>query len=152
MIKLTVSSILAGYLIDLFVFPVMNDNSTLIPVLVGISTSVLSCTLFLSLFLLVRFRYAKTVQRVIRRGSVGTLIHTFYSVCKTQGILWLSCIWVLLFSSEKSPNISFVLWMVLIVMVFQYAYFSMNYMNSVVKLLSRIFKDSVVASKGDKVQ
>ena len=56
MSKFTVSSILAGYLIDLFVFPVMNNNSTLIPVLVGISTSVLSCTSFLSLFLLVRFR------------------------------------------------------------------------------------------------
>lgn len=152
MSKFTVSSILAGYLIDLFVFPVMNDNSTLIPVLIGISTSVLSCTLFLSLFLLVRFRYAKTVQRVVRRGSVATLIHTFYSVCKTQGILWISCIWVLLFSSDKSPNISFVLWMVLIVMVFQYAYFSMNYMNSVVKLISRVLKDSVVAGKGDKVQ
>lgn len=152
MSKFTVSSILAGYLIDLFVFPVMNDNSTLIPVLVGISTSVLSCTLFLSLFLLVRFRYAKTVQRVIRRGSIGTLIHTFYSVCKTQGILWLSCIWVLLFSSDKSPNISFVLWMVLIVMVFQYSYFSMNFMNSVVKLISRVLKDSVVTGKGDKVQ
>lgn len=152
MSKFTVSSILAGYLIDLFVFPVMNDNSTLIPVLIGISTSVLSCTLFLSLFLLVRFRYSKTVQRVVRRGSVATLIHTFYSVCKTQGILWISCIWVLLFSSDKSPNISFVLWMVLIVMVFQYAYFSMNYMNSVVKLISRVLKDSVVAGKGDKVQ
>lgn len=151
MSKFTVSSILAGYLIDLFVFPVMNENSTLIPVLIGISTSVLSCTLFLSLFLLVRFRYAKTVQRVIRRGSIGTLLHTFYSVCKTQGILWLSCIWVLLFSSDKSPNISFVLWMILIVMVFQYAYYSMNFMNSVVKLLSRILKDSVAASKGDKV-
>lgn len=36
MSKFTVSSILAGYLIDLFVFPVMNDNSTLIPVLIGI--------------------------------------------------------------------------------------------------------------------
>lgn len=151
MSKFTVFSILAGYLIDLFVFPVMNSNSTLIPVFIGISTSVLSCTLFLSLFLLVRFRYAKTVQRVRRRGSIGTLIHTFYSVCKTQGILWLSCIWVLLFSSDKSPNISFVLWMILIVMVFQYVYFSMNYMNSVVKLLSRILKDSVVAGKGDKV-
>lgn len=152
MSKFTVSSILAGYLIYLFVFPVMNDNSTLIPVLIGISTSVLSCTLFLSLFLLVRFRYAKTVQRVIRRGSINTLLHTFYSVCKTQGILWLSCIWVLLFSSDKAPNISFVLWMILIVMVFQYAYFSMNYMNSVVKLLSRVLKDSVVSGKGDKVQ
>lgn len=151
MSKFTVFSILAGYLICFFVFPVMNNNSILIPVFIGISTSVLSCTLFLSLFLLVRFRYAKTVQRVIRRGAINTLLHTFYSVCKTQGILWLSCIWVLLFSSDKSPNISFVLWMILIVMVFQYSYFSMDYMNSVVKLLSRVLKDSVVAGKGDKV-
>ena len=149
--KFTVSSILAGYLITFFVFPVMNSNSTLIPVFIGISTSVLSCVLFLSLFLLVRFRYAKTVQRVIKRGSIDTLFHTLYSMCKTQGVLWLSCIWVLLFSSDKSPNISFVLWMVLIVMVFQYAYFSMTYMNSVVKLLNRVLKDSVVPNKGDNM-
>ena len=151
MSKFTVSSILAGYVIDLFVFPVMNENSTLIPVLIGISTSVLSCTLFLSLFLLVRFRYAKSIQRVIKRGSIDTLFHTFYSMCKSQGVLWLSCIWVLLFSSDKSPNISFVLWMILIVMVFQYAYYSMNYMNSVVKLLNRVLKYSVVSGKGGKV-
>lgn len=151
MSKFTVSSILAGYLIDLFVFPVMNDSSTLIPVLIGISTSVLSCVLFLSLFLLVRFRYAKSVQRVIKGGSIDTLFRTLYSMCKTQGVLWLSCIWVLLFSSDKSPNISFVLWMILVVMVFQYAHYSVNYMNSVVKLLSRVLKDSVVAGKGDKV-
>lgn len=151
MSKFTVSSILAGYVITLFVFPVMNSNSTLIPVFIGISTSILSCVLFLSLFLMVRFRYAKSIQRVIKRGSIDTLFHTFYSMCKSQGVLWLSCIWVLLFSSDKSPNISFVLWMILIVMVFQYAYYSMNYMNSVVKLLNRVLKDSVVSGKGDKV-
>ena len=90
MSKFTVSSILAGYLIDLFVFPVTNGNSVLVPVFIGISTSVLSCTLFLSLFVLVRFRYARTIQRVIKRGSIDTLVHTFYSMCKSQGVVWLS--------------------------------------------------------------